>query len=88
MRENYFFYIIYSEFLDTYYIGHCSDLNERLKKHLTSHKGFTARAKDWKFVYSESFNSKKEAYSRERAVKSWKKRSRIEKLINKGLPSK
>ncbi|MGE8553535.1 MAG: GIY-YIG nuclease family protein [Chryseobacterium jejuense] len=40
-------YILYSESLEKYYIGHsCDDLQERLRKHLSNHKGFTSKAKD------------------------------------------
>ncbi|WP_228376810.1 GIY-YIG nuclease family protein [Chryseobacterium formosense] len=40
-------YILYSKSLDKYYIGHsCEDLQERLRKHLSNHTGFTDKAKD------------------------------------------
>jgi putative endonuclease len=43
----YFFYILYSQKLDRYYTGHCAHpLQERIRKHLSSHKGFTAKAKE------------------------------------------
>ncbi|MGE8553536.1 MAG: GIY-YIG nuclease family protein [Chryseobacterium jejuense] len=75
-------YILYSESLEKYYIGHsCDDLQERLRKHLANHKGFTSKAKDWIIVCSESFNSKTEAYKREREIKAWKSKSKIQKLI-------
>ncbi|MGE8553537.1 MAG: GIY-YIG nuclease family protein [Chryseobacterium jejuense] len=49
-------YILYSESLEKYYIGHsCDDLQERLRKHLANHKGFTSKAKDWIIVYSISY---------------------------------
>ncbi len=38
----------------------------------------------WKLIYSEDFLTKEEAFSRELQIKSWKKRTAIEKLINKG----
>ena len=76
-------YILYSESLDKYYIGHsCESLQERLRKHLSNHKGFTSKAKDWIIVYSESFNSKSEAYKREREIKGWKSKSKNQKLID------
>ncbi|PVW13299.1 excinuclease ABC subunit C [Marixanthomonas spongiae] len=65
-----------------YYIGSTSDIGKRLKKHLQNHKGYTARAKDWKLVYHEVFSTKAGAYARERKIKSWKSRVMIEKLIN------
>ncbi|WP_347216342.1 GIY-YIG nuclease family protein [Chryseobacterium sp.] len=75
-------YILYSESLDKYYIGHsCEDIQERLRKHLSNHTGFTAKAKDWIIVHKESFCSKIEAYKREREIKAWKSKSKITKLI-------
>jgi len=79
----YSFYILYSKETDRYYIGHTSNLVERLRKHNSNHKGFTGRAQDWKIVYTEDFSDKKEAYFRERQVKSWKSRKAIDKLVSK-----
>ena len=77
------FYILYSGSLDRYYVGYTAGAVEgRLHEHLSNHKGFTSKAKDWEVVYAESFESKKEAYARERQVKKWKSRKNIEELIN------
>ena len=77
-------YILHSEYLDKYYIGHsCENLQERLRKHLSNHKGFTAKSKDWTIAYYEVFESKSEAYKRELIIKAWKNKSRIQKLINR-----
>jgi putative endonuclease len=78
----FYFYILYSKSLNKYYIGHTENLDERLRKHLSNHKGFTGRAADWVIVYSETFSTKELAYARERKVKSWKSRIKIEDLIN------
>ena len=75
-------YILYSKFLDSYYVGYTSDLGERLRRHLSNHKGFTSRAKDWKIVYAEIFQEKSKALFREREIKSWKNKFSIEKLIS------
>ena len=80
------FYILYSSQLDKYYIGHTDgDLADRIRRHLTDHKGFTAKAKDWQLVCKESFPDKSAAYKREREVKGLKSRKMIETLIKKGL---
>ena len=81
---SYYFYIIYSLNLDKYYLGHSFDTKDRLSKHNTHHKGFTGRTNDWELVYSEKYPTKSEAYARERQVKKWKNRKRIEQLIAKG----
>ena len=62
----YYCYILYSEILDKYYIGHTQNLEIRLQKHLTNHKGFTGRVSDWKIVYYEEFVTKTEEYIREK----------------------
>ncbi len=80
----YFFYILYSESIDKYYVGHTSNLEERLRKHNTNHKGFTGKTSDWKIVYSEQFATKSEAFAREREVKAWKSRKRIIALSSVG----
>ena len=56
-------------------------MEERLRKHNSSHKGFTGHVGDWKVVYTELSETKEEAYKREREVKARKSRSRIEALI-------
>ena len=79
--DKYYFYIIYSQQLDKYYVGHTSNLDERLKKHNTNHKGFTGKVNDWAVVYTEIYSTKELAYAREREVKKWKSKLRITKLI-------
>ncbi len=76
-------YILYSETLDKFYIGQtCENLDERLRKHLSNHKGFTAKIKDWKIVYFETHENKSVACKRELEIKSWKSKTKIKKLID------
>ena len=76
------FYILYSVKLDRFYIGATSDnLNERLRRHNSNHRGFTGRTSDWTVIYFENFHTKESAFAREREVKSWKNREKIELLI-------
>ena len=75
-----YLYILYSTSLDRYYIGHTTlSPAERLQKHLTNHDGFTAKAKDWQIVYTESFPDDGLAYARERQVKAWKSKGKIQR---------
>ena len=79
---HYFVYILYSKTLDKYYVGYTGDnLVERIRKHNTQHKGFTGGFGDWTISYTESFVVKTDAIKRERQIKNWKSRKRIEKLI-------
>ena len=77
-------YILYSPNSDKYYIGCTTDtISERLRRHLSNHRGFTSRAKDWLLVYSEVFDTKMEALKRKREIKGWKSKNGIRELIKK-----
>ncbi|MEJ7643429.1 MAG: GIY-YIG nuclease family protein [Chryseolinea sp.] len=82
------FYILHSAAAHKFYFGHTTELIEtRLRKHNTNHGGFTSKFQDWKLVHVEPFETKKEAYARERQVKAWKSKIKIEFLIsNKNIP--
>jgi len=76
------FYILYSVTKDTYYVGYTgTSIEERLRKHNSNHTGFTGGISDWVVCYKEEFETKELAYKREREVKAWKSRKRIEQLI-------
>jgi putative endonuclease len=75
-------YILRSQALNKYYIGStCDNLDERIRKHNTNHKGFTGRSPDWVLVYRELHADKADALKREKQIKAWKSRKMIEKLI-------
>ena len=77
-------YILYSEKLDRYYIGSTRGLfSERLDRHLSNHDGYTAKAKDWKVVFTELFDHYEQALQKEKMIKGWKSRKMIERLIHK-----
>ena len=76
------FYILFSKSAGKYYVGHTTEpIEERLRKHNSNHSGFTGKFNDWDVVYFEGYPSKELAYRREREIKGWKSRTRIEKLI-------
>lgn len=78
----FYLYIIFSTKRNRYYVGHTGgNIDERLRKHNTNHKGFSGRLGDWKLVYAEEYDTKESAYAREREIKSWKSRKMIEKLM-------
>ena len=77
-------YILYSQELNKFYIGFTGDaVHIRLAKHLAHHKGFTSKAKDWKIVHVENYENKQEAMMREKQLKNWKSKTRIQELINR-----
>ena len=71
------FYILYSANIDRYYIGHTNNLSERIRKHNSKHKGFTGQTDDWVLVYLEEYETKSQAYQRERQVKNLKSKKAI-----------
>ena len=69
--------------MDRFYIGHTGEpLDERLRKHLANHSGFTSKAKDWLVKYTEELESKVAAYTREMEIKNKKSRKYIQNLID------
>ncbi|MBP9029778.1 GIY-YIG nuclease family protein [Tenuifilum sp.] len=75
-------YIIYSSSTDRFYIGSTSDeISQRIRRHNAPHRGFTSMANDWRLVYLEQFDSIQQARKRERQIKAWKSRKRMNLLI-------
>jgi len=77
----YVVYILYSLSKDQYYIGHTSNLEDRLKRHNAGRSKATKHGVPWQVKYTQSFTTKSLAYSRERSIKAKKSRIYIEKLI-------
>jgi putative endonuclease len=62
-------YILFSTKKNKYYIGSTSNLEERIKKHNSQHKGFTGGVGDWQVFYKEAYQIKFEASRRELQIK-------------------
>jgi len=52
---SYHLYILYSPSLDRYYYGHTENVEERLRRHDSNHKGFTGKNADWNVVFTEAY---------------------------------
>ncbi len=64
-------YILFSSTVDKYYVGFTSQsIEARLRRHLSAHKGFTARAKDWEVVFTETVSTKSDATALEKQIKN------------------
>ena len=75
-------YILHSNAINKYYIGFTGDdLQERLRKHNSNHKGFTGCKADWVVVHTEIFTTKADALKREKEIKKWKSSKMIRQLI-------
>ena len=78
-------YILYSSKLDRYYIGYSADVDGRLRRHNDHSKGYTNTGKPWVLVYTEDYKNKSDAEAREKQLKKWKNKARLEELIMKNL---
>ncbi|MBP7270416.1 MAG: GIY-YIG nuclease family protein [Bacteroidia bacterium] len=68
-------YILYSKKADRFYIGSTAyPVEQRLRKHLTNHRGYTSRFKDWVIAYKELYGTYNEARKREMELKRSKDR--------------
>ena len=76
-----FTYILFSEKLNKYYVGACTELKRRLYEHNIGHSKFTSTGIPWKLKYEEEFETLLEAKRRELAIKKMKSRKYIENLI-------
>jgi putative endonuclease len=68
---------------DRYYIGQCEDVAARLMRHNNKAVPSTKPYVPWELVYTEVFDTRAEASSREREIKNKKSRKYIEYLITK-----
>ena len=76
----YYTYILKSHKDNRYYIGSTADLNKRVIEHNSGSVKSTKSYTPWSLYYSEEFKQRRDAILRETKIKSWKKRSMIEKL--------
>jgi putative endonuclease len=79
-----FTYILYSEKLNKYYVGACTDLERRLYEHNIGYSKFTSTGTPWILKYKEEFPTLEEAKKRESYIKKMKSRKYIQDLIKKG----
>jgi putative endonuclease len=81
--ENFYVYILASEKNGTLYVGITSDLIKRIYEHKNNIvKGFTEKYKVHKLVYYEECNDIYEAIQREKQVKRWYRKWKIELIEN------
>ena len=75
-------YVLYSDIHDKIYIGYTSDLQRRLLSHNELSKNtFTSKFRPWRIVYTEEFETKKEAMNREKQLKTGAGRKFVWDLI-------
>ena len=76
-----FVYILQSQLDGSYYIGETHNVELRLQRHNEGWSRSTKGKRPWIVVHTEVYPSRTEALRREREIKSWKSRTRIEELF-------
>jgi putative endonuclease len=76
---SFYVYIVASRPYGTLYIGHTDDLARRVFEHREKVRpGFTARYGVTRLVWFETFESREGAFRRERQMKEWRRKWKIE----------
>ena len=78
----YYVYILKSLKDGRYYIGYTSNLEERIKKHNAGETKSLKYIRPLKIIYFEKYNTRQEAYKRERQIKRYKGGEAFKKLVN------
>ena len=82
MDETYMVYILQSSTTGRYYTGFTNDLDRRLAEHNRKKGKYTDAGQPWVIAYTEEYDSKIDAQTREKFIKSRKSKSFIEELIS------
>lgn len=77
----YTLYILHSESFDRFYVGYTNNLDRRLCEHNRIKGKYTDAGIPWILVYTETFDTKKEAMDREKYIKSRKSKKYLMELI-------
>ena len=78
-----YLYILKSKINERFYIGTTANLEGRIKRHNEGRSKSTKSGRPWEVVYLEEFDNRSEALARERQLKRWKNRDRIEDLVKR-----
>ena len=66
----FFAYILYSDRLDSFYVGSTGNLQDRITRHNGGRSTYTKRGIPWTLVYQKEYCSKSETYRAELYIKS------------------
>jgi putative endonuclease len=79
--DSYYVYILQSQKDNRYYIGHTSNLEERLEQHNSALVKSTRYRVPFKIVHSEKFDTRTEAMKREYEIKRIKGGLKFKELL-------
>ena len=80
-------YILRSRRDGSYYVGQSEDVVQRVVRHNSGRVNATKSNGPWELVYTEKFETRREAICREREIKQKKSRKYMEDLIRSGTQS-
>jgi putative endonuclease len=78
-------YVLQSETTGHHYVGHTSDLTQRVGQHNNGITKSTKNRGPWKLLHQEHFPAKAEAMRRERFLKTGQGREELKRLLSAGL---
>ena len=79
MEKEYFVYILTNKHNKTLYTGVTGDLGQRISQHKNGVGGkFSRKYKLNKVIYTETFSNAQDAICREKQIKSWPRRRKVE----------
>ena len=78
-------YILQSLVNSRYYIGSTNNLERRIEEHNTGKSTYTKLTRPFKLMYSQEFDSLKDAHTIELKLKKLKSRTIIEKIIDEQI---
>ena len=87
MQKQYYVYILSNRYNTVFYIGVTSNLEKRIYEHKNgvSEDSFTKKYNAVKLVYFENHRDVKTAIAREKRIKKWRRKWKIE-LVKKENP--
>jgi putative endonuclease len=79
MRKRFWTYIVASKKNGTIYTGHPDDIAERIWQHKTkAFQGFSAKYDTCILVWCEPFETREQAFRRERQIKDWRRARKLQ----------
>jgi len=81
----YFVYILKSEKTGIYYIGCTNNLSRRVSEHNNNKVKSTKNKGPWELKFKEQHSELSSARKRENEIKRWKKRIKIDKLLQQSM---
>jgi len=77
----YYVYVLYSDLIDKYYVGHTNNIDRRITEQNLRSGRYTSHKGTWRLVYKEEVATRSEAMKREKFLKTGKGRDYFKSKI-------